>query len=459
VRGFKETVGVDGLKTLQAMRHLAFIYQVQGRDEEASDLLDHVLRFTERVFGPEHSETMGTVVERARLLKFQSRYAEAGPLFERVLIGLTKTLGANHIETLWTMSEFGDMKHRQGRLEEADSLITNSLAGFIVTAGREHYTTIWVRLSLGDLRLAQERYQDAQFHYKAALDSKEDVIGLWHERTVITRLTLWEFVLDRDLHCEEDEELCRRALKSLEEEHGLTNEFASRTAVVLLNILDSRGKNEEEEELARRWFGAYEEKYGLAHSDMKTKALYFAAVLHRHGRTEEEQALLERCRIAGFTPESWRKEWEEAHRKEEGGREVESDSKPPVSDNTEEGAPSHVPSLGSKSHSEPGLVQGFHLLLRAATEQRRQSEQTLGRQDFLDSLILCQWSRVRSQTVMLSAQAKADLVHQSAIAQPSPWSQLVRVPHKMGLPHSDPRFYQGLFRSMAPTLLSLYGST
>ncbi len=67
-----------------SLNNLAFLYQTQGRYDEAGPLYQRSLSITEKAFGPEHPAVATMLENYASLLREMDRHAEADKLQERV---------------------------------------------------------------------------------------------------------------------------------------------------------------------------------------------------------------------------------------------------------------------------------------------------------------------------------------------------------------------------------------
>jgi tetratricopeptide (TPR) repeat protein len=78
---------------------IGYYLDKQGRYEEAEPLYKQALGIRERVLGPDHPDTAGSLNNLALLYNNQGRYEEAEPLYKRALEILIKTLGKEHPNT------------------------------------------------------------------------------------------------------------------------------------------------------------------------------------------------------------------------------------------------------------------------------------------------------------------------------------------------------------------------
>ena len=91
------------METLDAMSHLAYTYEEQGRYGEAERFRLQVLELSEPL-GSNYPKVLGAVVGLAPTYVTQSKLERAEQLQQRVLSARQQLLGASHLETLNAMA-------------------------------------------------------------------------------------------------------------------------------------------------------------------------------------------------------------------------------------------------------------------------------------------------------------------------------------------------------------------
>jgi len=79
------TVGVSPASALALLQSLGDLAVSSGNEAESEPLYRSALRHSEKIFGAEHPDTVGAVLDLARLLQSLGRYPEAERLFKRVV--------------------------------------------------------------------------------------------------------------------------------------------------------------------------------------------------------------------------------------------------------------------------------------------------------------------------------------------------------------------------------------
>jgi tetratricopeptide (TPR) repeat protein len=100
------------------MNNLAVVLQAQGDVTGARDLYQQVLDAQQRLLGPEHPSTLGTMNNLAALLFELGDLSHARNLFEQVLETRQRLLGPDHPSTRRVLANLRAVKQAQ---EESSS--------------------------------------------------------------------------------------------------------------------------------------------------------------------------------------------------------------------------------------------------------------------------------------------------------------------------------------------------
>ena len=103
------------------------------------------------MLGPEHPDTLASMVNLAEAYGYQGKYAQAEALYSQTLEMMHRVLGPEHPNTLYTLSDFASMYQHQGKYALAETYAAQALAGRRHALGPEHPDTM---ASAADLALA-----------------------------------------------------------------------------------------------------------------------------------------------------------------------------------------------------------------------------------------------------------------------------------------------------------------
>ena len=141
-----------------------------GRYAEAEKLEREVMEAQRRVLGPEHPQTLSTILLLASTLQHESRYTEAEKLERDALEVQRRVLGPEHVDTLVTMSALSVVLEGEGRHDEAEKLGRDVLDIRRRVLGPEHPETANSVYDLGCLAARRGRTEEAFSLVREAVD-------------------------------------------------------------------------------------------------------------------------------------------------------------------------------------------------------------------------------------------------------------------------------------------------
>lgn len=172
VLAFYERHG-KGAELASPLFSLANLYRTQKRFEEAEPLFLRALTLRERVLGPEHFHTAGSLRGLALFYAECGYYEKAEALYQRALAIYERVLVPEHPHIATTLMHFGQLYCAQQRYHEAETLYLRSLALQERIYAPEHAHFISLLTQLGQLAIAQQRYGEAEERLKRALSLAE----------------------------------------------------------------------------------------------------------------------------------------------------------------------------------------------------------------------------------------------------------------------------------------------
>jgi tetratricopeptide (TPR) repeat protein len=176
--------GPDHPDTLSSVEEVAIVFQYQGRYEAAEPLLQRVLDTRTNALGPDHSDTLSSVNNLAALHQHQGKYDAAGPLYQRVLKARTDSLGAEHPDTLNCANNLAALYQRQGKYTAAEPLFKQTLDTCARILGPEHPDTLISVNNLAALFQDQGNYEAAEPLFRRVVDASSRTLGCDHPNTL-----------------------------------------------------------------------------------------------------------------------------------------------------------------------------------------------------------------------------------------------------------------------------------
>ena len=151
-----------------------------GDYRTAEPLYRRALEAQERVFGPEHPDTLTSVNNLAVLLESQGNYGAAEPLYRRALEARERVLGPEHPDTIILVNNLAALLDSQGDYAAAESLHRRALEAQERVLGPEHPDTLTTVSNLAELLEKANHSGEAEPLHKRLLDVQERKLGAEH---------------------------------------------------------------------------------------------------------------------------------------------------------------------------------------------------------------------------------------------------------------------------------------
>lgn len=283
--------GPDHPNTMSSVVGLAATYQRQRRFAEAEPLYRRALAATEQNFGQEHPETLSLVEALTRLYADQQRAADAEPLFRRLWTARQRAVGNEHPDSL--RAEFGLAATLvlQGRLAEAEPLLLHVLNARRRVLGPDHPDTLYAVNNLAILYRRQGRYAEAEPLLRQSLEAGQRVNGSEHPDT-LTSISNLAQLYEAQGRYDEAERLQLRALQLRERVLGPDHHDTLSSVANLAALYQRLGRYTEAEPLHRRALEIRERTLGGEHPDTLTSINNLAILYEAQGRYAEAETLL-----------------------------------------------------------------------------------------------------------------------------------------------------------------------
>jgi serine/threonine protein kinase len=185
-------LGPDHTDTLRSRNDLARVYSAAGRLPEAIALHAETVKLQETRLGPDHTDTLKGRDYLAIAYAMAGRQPEAIALFEATLEGRRARLGPDHPDTLESGNNLGIGYWLAGRTSEAIALLEATLKLCEAKLGPDHPNTLKSRNNLGIFYGAAGRLPEAIALIEATLKLQEARLGPDHPETLNSRSNLGE---------------------------------------------------------------------------------------------------------------------------------------------------------------------------------------------------------------------------------------------------------------------------
>jgi tetratricopeptide (TPR) repeat protein len=170
-------LGPEHPDTLDSMICLAVQKYSSGHGDDALVLSQHVLNARRRTLGADHPLTLAAETSLAYNLGGLSRYEEAQAVFERACAGRARVLGPEARETLEAMAGLARLLYTRGNLDEAEALSRRTVDGFR-RLGDEHYPRALHAIGgLADVLIRQGKLVEAEALCNKLLEGWDQLYG------------------------------------------------------------------------------------------------------------------------------------------------------------------------------------------------------------------------------------------------------------------------------------------
>jgi hypothetical protein len=189
--------GPDHRDTLTSANNLAGAYESAGRLTEAIPLFEATYANRQRVLGDDHPGTLASANNLASAYESAGRPTEAIPLFEATHANRRRILGDDHPDTLASANNLAGAYSSAGRLTEAIPLFEATHANARLIFGAEHPNTLTLANNLAGAYESAGRPADAIRLYEATLASRRRIFG---DEDPTTRATKHSLEAARENH-------------------------------------------------------------------------------------------------------------------------------------------------------------------------------------------------------------------------------------------------------------------
>lgn len=113
-----------------------------GKFQEAIPIAEQVLKYCEKNYGPEHSETADSLNDLAFLYSSMGDYAKALPLYQRASKIREKALGPDHPYTAISLNNLAEVYRETGDYAKAEPLYKRAIKIWETKLGSKHPNTL-----------------------------------------------------------------------------------------------------------------------------------------------------------------------------------------------------------------------------------------------------------------------------------------------------------------------------
>ncbi|WP_406238512.1 tetratricopeptide repeat protein [Nocardia sp. NBC_01009] len=182
--------GPDHPNTLVVRNTLAYAYESAGQLDEAIPLHETTLADCEWVLGPDHRDTLTSRSNLAYAYQSAGQLDKAIPLHETTLTNRKRVLGPDHPSTLTSRSNLAYAYQSAGQLDKAIPLHKTTVKDRKRVLGPDHPDTLVARNNLADAYHSAGQLDKAIPLHETTLTNRKRVLGPDHPDTFTSRNNL-----------------------------------------------------------------------------------------------------------------------------------------------------------------------------------------------------------------------------------------------------------------------------
>jgi tetratricopeptide (TPR) repeat protein len=286
--------GNEDLQFASSLHQLAFLYDSQGKYNEAEPLYLRSLSIWEKQLGENHPHVAQILNNLAVLYKDQGKYNEAEPLYLRSLSIYENQLGENHPDVAISLDQLAALYDSQGKYKEAEQLYLRSFSIREKQLREDHPDVATSLNNLAVLYRSQGKYKEAEPLFLRSLSIRGKQLGENHPDFALSLNNLAGFYCDQGKY-KEAESLYLRSLFIVEKQLGKNHPHVATSLNNLALLYESQGKYNKAEPLYLRSISITENQLGEDHPSVATSLNNLAFLYNAQGNYAEAKKLSQRA--------------------------------------------------------------------------------------------------------------------------------------------------------------------
>ena len=282
--------GLRNRETLDSMDKLAWLFQEQGKPEEAEKIERQILPIRMELFGPEDRDTLSSQVNLANDLCDEGKYAESEQI-DRQAIVVRRRIAPDDPLTAMEMSNLAATIAITGRYRESEQVNLEALAILNRTVGQEHPFTIKVRSNLADVYDREGRFAEAEQITRETLEARRRILGPEHPDTLQNTGDLGTLAYEQG-HYQDAAEIHRDVFVKQKRLSGAERPQTLVTMDNLATDLAALHRYPEAERLSHEAWEIRQRVLGSDHPDTLLSAVHLGVIYRLEGRYAQSEKLI-----------------------------------------------------------------------------------------------------------------------------------------------------------------------
>lgn len=256
----------DVLEWAGIQNEIGWLLYLDGQYDAQSTLMHRVWQVCESAGQQETSTSLYAHLLWANALDSQGKYFEAEKEHRAVLASGQRIFGPEHPDTLASWGNLANVLHSAGKYSEAEKEYRALFTIQKRILGSEHLNTLKSLMNIATALNSNRKYAEAEQEYRTVLALQERVLSPKHPDTLMSRMGLFTALYLQGKH-DEAERGYRAVLAVQESSLGLEHPDVFRCCLNFSYCLEANGKIDEALRFAQRALTGWTKVLGEQHPD------------------------------------------------------------------------------------------------------------------------------------------------------------------------------------------------
>jgi tetratricopeptide (TPR) repeat protein len=248
--GFVNSLNLESEHAASLLTRTGYYLMERGEYVQVEPLFVHARDIAQKVLGPEHPNTAACIHNLAWLYQSQGKNDEAFPFAQQSLAITEKQLEPGDPEIALSLNNLASILRAKGELKEAESLFRRALEICETPGEPEHPESATILNNLAFLLKVQGRFKEAELLYIRALETRERASSPWHP-DIANSLNNLARLYEDQARPQKAEPLYRRALQICEKSLGPEHPHTVVCRNNLIQFYRQQGRNAEADALGK----------------------------------------------------------------------------------------------------------------------------------------------------------------------------------------------------------------
>lgn len=209
------------LETARSLIDLAYLYNEQGKLEDAEKMCTLGLQLQQKLYYEKHPYIAYTLMTLSSIYQARDKYDQAESALDKAMSIMLESHTPDSVALIPFQVSFGKLLTAQGQFEKADTYYQSAMILINNSYGPDHLYTAIVLGSIARLYTLQERYTEAEELINRAVATQEKFYGPDHHLVAASWLTKARLCQIRGNRTESNE-LIEKALSAVKKSGNMT---------------------------------------------------------------------------------------------------------------------------------------------------------------------------------------------------------------------------------------------